>query len=296
MRKMLAALAAGMVLATLASAQTGTGKAGDEAAIRRLAEQYAEAWNGGNASQAAALFAQDGSFTEVTGETHKGRQAIEADLGAEPIGTAKTGMTLSIGMDSVRFLGPTVAVATGTTRFSGGSQPGGGHYLSVLRKVGSEWKIAAVHAAINPPRESAVATASDRPAGTSGSSASEEEALLSLEREWADAVIGKDVAALDRILAEDFTEVDPMGGTHTKETTLADAKSGDIAIESFTPSDVKARLFGETAVVTGMSTVKGTYKGQDISGKYRWTDTFVKRNGRWQAVASQATTVVEQQK
>jgi uncharacterized protein (TIGR02246 family) len=297
---MLAALAAAASVVTLAYAQTGTGtdKSADQAAIRKLAEEYAAAWNSGNARQAALLFAQDGSFTEVSGVTHQGRAAIESDMISDGIGTAKTGTTLSIGMNEVRFLGPNLAVATGTTRFSGGAQPGGGHYLSVVRKVGGEWKIAAVHTAINPPSQPAVATASaaPQPTATSGSSASEEEAVLSFEREWTEAMIGKDAAALDRILADDFTEIDPMGMTHTKEAALANAKSGDLVFESFTPRDMKARVYGDTAVVTGLSTVKGTHKGQDISGDYRFTDTLVKRNGRWQAVASQATGVMEQQK
>jgi hypothetical protein len=44
-------------------------------------------------------------------------------------------------------------------------------------------------------------------------------------------------------------------------------------------------------VAAGNSTIKGTYKGQDISGKYRFTDTWVKRNGKWQGAASQSTKI-----
>ena len=52
---------------------------------------------------------------------------------------------------------------------------------------------------------------------------------------------------------------------------------------------MKVRVFGTTAIVTGSDTEKSTYKGKDSSGKYVWTDVFVERNGRWQAVASQST-------
>ncbi len=52
---------------------------------------------------------------------------------------------------------------------------------------------------------------------------------------------------------------------------------------------MKVRVFGDTAIVTGSDTEKSTYKGKDSSGKYVWTDIFVKRNGKWQAVASEST-------
>jgi ketosteroid isomerase-like protein len=49
--------------------------------------------------------------------------------------------------------------------------------------------------------------------------------------------------------------------------------------------DMKVRVYGDEAVVTGRNTTKGQFKGRDISGQYRWTDTWAKRNGRWQCVA-----------
>jgi ketosteroid isomerase-like protein len=53
--------------------------------------------------------------------------------------------------------------------------------------------------------------------------------------------------------------------------------------------NLKVRIFGDTAVAVGVSSVKGRDKKNDISGQYRWTDTFVKQNGGWRAVASQVT-------
>lgn len=54
---------------------------------------------------------------------------------------------------------------------------------------------------------------------------------------------------------------------------------------------MKVRVFGDTAIVTGSDTEKSTYNGKDSSGKYIWTDIFVNRKGKWQAVASQSTNV-----
>jgi hypothetical protein len=52
---------------------------------------------------------------------------------------------------------------------------------------------------------------------------------------------------------------------------------------------MKVRIYGNTAIVTGTDTEKSEYHGKDSSGKYLWTDVFVFRNGRWQAVSSQST-------
>ncbi len=54
------------------------------------------------------------------------------------------------------------------------------------------------------------------------------------------------------------------------------------------------RAYGDTAVVHGLETEKSSYKGKDTSGQYRFTDVFVKRNGRWQAIATQVTRVAKQ--
>jgi len=57
---------------------------------------------------------------------------------------------------------------------------------------------------------------------------------------------------------------------------------------------MKVRVFGDTAVVTGSDDEKSSYKSKDTSGHYLWSDVFVKREGRWQAVASQGTLMAKQ--
>ena len=80
----------------------------------------------------------------------------------------------------------------------------------------------------------------------------------------------------------------------TKAQDIATITSGDLAFESAVLDNVKVRVYGDTAVVTGRTTNKGKYKGQDISGQYQFTDVFVKQGGRWRAVASHATRIAEQ--
>src|SRR6266550_496759 len=121
-----------------------------------------------------------------------------------------------------------------------------------------------------------------------GGKASVEQALMQMEREWVEAAQKKDAATLDRILADDWVGQGPTG-IAKKAEALADLKSGDNKLESITLGDMKVRVFRDTAVVTGSDDEKSSYKDKDTSGHYTWTDVFAKRNGRWQAVASQGT-------
>jgi ketosteroid isomerase-like protein len=79
-----------------------------------------------------------------------------------------------------------------------------------------------------------------------------------------------------------------------KTQFIADLKSGTLKMESTKNDDMKVQVYGDTAIVTYRSTDKGKYKDFDISGQYRWTDVFVKRNGRWQIVSTQGTRIMTQ--
>jgi ketosteroid isomerase-like protein len=120
-----------------------------------------------------------------------------------------------------------------------------------------------------------------------------EQALMQMERDWTEAALKKDAVALDKILADDWVAQGPTG-VSTKAESLADLKSGDYKLESQTLGAMKVRVFGDTAVVTGSDDEKSSYKGQDTSGHYTWTDVYVNRHGRWQAVASQGTRITQQ--
>jgi ketosteroid isomerase-like protein len=124
-------------------------------------------------------------------------------------------------------------------------------------------------------------------------SSSAEKELVKLEVGWADAFLKADVAFLDRILADDYTDTDENGTVSTKAQDIADLKSGDIKFTSAINDEFKVRVYGNAAVVTGRLTMKAQYKGKDISGQYRWTDTWVKRAGHWQCVATGVSKIVE---
>jgi len=122
----------------------------------------------------------------------------------------------------------------------------------------------------------------------------DEQTLMKMEQELADAVVKNDMSVFEKYLADNGTFTDPGGMLATKAQTIALFKSGDLKIESTKIDDMKVQMFGKTAIVTYRTTDKGMYKGRDISGQYRWTDVFVKTGGKWQMVASQGTPIMTQ--
>jgi ketosteroid isomerase-like protein len=120
-----------------------------------------------------------------------------------------------------------------------------------------------------------------------------EQTLRHIEQELVDALLKGDVSASERYMADTYIFTDPEGMVMDKARAIATMKSGDLKFESSTLDDMKVQVYGNTAVVTYGSTDKGTYKGTDISGRYRWTDVFAKRNGRWQIVAGHGSRIAQ---
>jgi ketosteroid isomerase-like protein len=118
-----------------------------------------------------------------------------------------------------------------------------------------------------------------------------EQQLIKLEEAWSDAFIKGDIAVVDKILADDYANTDENGAVATKAQSIADVKSGDAKFTSIANDDYQVRVYGKAAVVTYRSTIKGQFKGKDISGQYRFTDTWIKLGGRWQCVASHESSI-----
>jgi ketosteroid isomerase-like protein len=106
-----------------------------------------------------------------------------------------------------------------------------------------------------------------------------------------EAMTRRDLAALDALLADELTYVHSSGELETKAGLLATLRSERLAYDSIAPSDVDARVFGETAVVTGRSRMQVRAAGQVRRFTIRYTDVYVRRAGRWQTVAWQSTVV-----
>jgi ketosteroid isomerase-like protein len=114
----------------------------------------------------------------------------------------------------------------------------------------------------------------------------EEQELLKLMNDWMNAEVEADMAFLDRFIADDWESTDPMGNVWTKAQFLGGLKSGQGEVISFALDNMKVRVYGNAAVVTGRMTGKQRFQGNDISGQYQCTDMFIKKAGRWQCVAT----------
>lgn len=122
--------------------------------------------------------------------------------------------------------------------------------------------------------------------------AKDEQALLRIQHEWAEARIKGDSSYTRRLEAEDCTIVWPDGRVVNKQADLQ-TMTGEIVFTEFKIDDVRVRLYEHTGIVVGQGTIRAQKGKQDLlGGKFVWTDTFVKQSGQWKVVASQITPVL----
>ena len=113
-----------------------------------------------------------------------------------------------------------------------------------------------------------------------------EQVIRKLDNERIKAQLHADAAVLKRIYADDFIGVGPSGTVRTKPQVISDFKSGDLKFQSITTDDVRVRVYGNTAVETGRSTMDGQDKGKAVPRDTRFTRVWVKQQGRWRLVAN----------
>jgi len=124
-------------------------------------------------------------------------------------------------------------------------------------------------------------------------SASAEQELMQMERNIINAVLKRDVASYEQLLADDFTGTGNDGSLTTKAEEVSSMKSGATAVTSIEVHDMKAHVWGDAGVVWSRSTEKTQLEGNETSGQYQHITVWIRRSGRWQAVAAQSTGVVE---
>ena len=118
------------------------------------------------------------------------------------------------------------------------------------------------------------------------------ETIKKLDEQRIQAQIHADAAALDRLYAEDFIGIGPSGTVRTKPEVLADFTSHDLKFQSITTDDVHFRVYGNTVVETGRSTMVGQDKGKVVPRDNRFTRVWVRQHGRWRLVANHYSTLI----
>ena len=122
-----------------------------------------------------------------------------------------------------------------------------------------------------------------------GSSA--EDSVRALESTRAQALLRADTTALSRLVADEFIEISRLGQLRTKADNIRDIASGELKLASVKYDSLTVRIYGDVAVLRGIADNTGTFRGFPFSGKIRYTRVFVRRGGRWQAVAMQQTSL-----
>jgi len=118
---------------------------------------------------------------------------------------------------------------------------------------------------------------------------SPEDSVRAAESARAQALLHADTAALSRLVADEFVEISRLGTLRTKADNIRDIGSGDLRLLSVKYDSLAVRLYGDVAVLRGIADNTGTMRGFPFAGKIRYLRIFVRRDGRWQAVAMQQT-------
>jgi ketosteroid isomerase-like protein len=130
-----------------------------------------------------------------------------------------------------------------------------------------------------------------KPAGTSAAAASAADEVKALEQLRGQALIKGDTAAISRMTADDFVEISRIGALRTKADNMRDLASGDLKLTTVKYDSTSVRVYGDVAILRAIADNTGSYHGFPFAGRIWYTRVFVRRDGRWQAVAMQHTPI-----
>jgi ketosteroid isomerase-like protein len=120
-------------------------------------------------------------------------------------------------------------------------------------------------------------------------SADEREVVMQVTQRACDAFRMADIASVERLLAPEFTLVSSDASVQTRAEVLAEVRNGDPKYEVFRNHSMTAHVFGDAAIVQGITSLKGTSGGKPFATDVRFTDTLIKSRGEWRLVVSHVT-------
>jgi ketosteroid isomerase-like protein len=247
----------------------------DKKALEAFDRTWGEATTRGDRPAMQAIFADDYQglgFAANQGKT----AAIDAAMQAAERNRANPADAPRIVYDSYSITcSPNTATITHrnvvTVRVDGKDQTFNTRSVHVLEKRGGRWQVVA----------------------NAGHPLDDTGVLAYMEREWNDASLKHDASWVERNYAFDASDISSRsGGIMTKAQAVADARTDKTDLQSLDLSDLNVRTEGNTAVVTGINHVVGRdAQGKPIDRRVRFTDVFIKRDGRWQVWATQGTPI-----
>lgn len=128
---------------------------------------------------------------------------------------------------------------------------------------------------------------------TTGHALNDQQQLIYMEQDWNDAAKGHDAAWIERNYAAFASDVSSRtGGIEYKSQAVASAKTDKVTYDALDLSELNARVEGDVGVVTGVNRLRGKdAQGKAFDRRVRFTDTFIKRDGKWQVWATQGTPI-----
>ncbi len=103
------------------------------------------------------------------------------------------------------------------------------------------------------------------------------------------ALLGNDVYALARLVAEDYCGFDPSGSRNDRRMLLEAYAPGGVRLLAYETRDVTARVVGEVGLVMGLGRLSGRFGDHQFEHNLRFLDVYVRREAAWLLLVSQAT-------
>jgi uncharacterized protein (TIGR02246 family) len=261
----------------------------DEAAIKDVFTSFSRSWNEPGMPGFEDLFTEDADFVVITGRWLKGRSEI-ASYHRELLKGHYRGSHSSMDSVDVRFVNSGVAIAHVASRGNytqdGTELTRTGLATATLVKADGRWLITAFHNTLTggPGALSSVPTWT-QPLGET------DRELIRLQHEWAAARVKRDVAFLESLYAKEFRITSLNGVVVERDADIAAFASGALQPESVKNEDMRVAVYGDTAVVTGLEKMKGTYNSVFGQFTVRFTNVFVRQDGRWLLLTHHSTEV-----
>jgi ketosteroid isomerase-like protein len=117
--------------------------------------------------------------------------------------------------------------------------------------------------------------------------------VLSVERQFFGALT-LNPKSLDQLLADDCLMIDVLSGSEVPKSALLDVlRAGDLRFEHVEPGNSRVRIYGDTAIVTGSTRMRGRFHNDQFAVSSRYTHVYVKTRDEWQMVSAQGTQIRE---
>ena len=117
----------------------------------------------------------------------------------------------------------------------------------------------------------------------------DEAELTRLSNHWDQVIVAKQEKAIADNMADDFRIIDGHGNVENKTQFVAGVMDAKLTIDPYTVEDFEIRFYGDVALLSGHTSMTGTYDGEKFASNYRYIDIYVKRNGAWKIVSVQIT-------